>query len=134
MHIKKVIIYLVVILLIVQILFAFPFFKNLEYKTQDLLFQVRGKLPISDKIVIIGIDDATFSALDETWPFPRDYHSKLIENLNQAGAQQIIFDIEFTEKSLPESDLRLAETANKYQNVIFAGKVYRLSVPESQVK
>ena len=58
MHIKKVIIYLVVILLIVKILFAFPFFKNLEYKTQDLLFQVRGKLPVSDKIVIIGIDDA----------------------------------------------------------------------------
>ncbi len=123
MPVKKVIIYLVIILLIVEIIFAFPFFKNLEYKAQDMLFRMRGKLPVSDKIVIIGIDDATFSALNETWPFPRDYHSKLIENLNKAGAKQIIFDIEFTEKALPESDLRLAETANRYQNVIFAGKV-----------
>ena len=60
MPVKKVIIYLVIILLIVEIIFAFPFFKNLEYKAQDMLFRMRGKLPVSDKIVIIGIDDATF--------------------------------------------------------------------------
>ncbi len=70
MHIKKVIIYLVVILLIVQILFAFSLsLKTWNTKLKILLFQVRGKLPISDKIVIIGIDD-TFSALDETGPSP----------------------------------------------------------------
>ncbi len=44
--------------------------------------------------------------------------SKLIENLNQAGAQQIIFDIEFTEKSCRKV-ICVAETANKYQNTNF---------------
>ncbi|MDD2250607.1 MAG: adenylate/guanylate cyclase domain-containing protein [Candidatus Cloacimonetes bacterium] len=123
MKIRKAIIFLVVILIIVKIIFAFPFFKNLECKAQDMLFRIRGKLPTTDNIAIIAIDDASFSALDETWPFPRDYHSKLIENLNKAGVKQIIFDVEFTENSFPESDLRLAKTAAKYQNVIFAGKV-----------
>ena len=123
MPLKKVIFSLLIILLIVKIIFAIPFFKNIESKAQDLLFCLRGKLPVSDKIVIIGIDDDSFSALNETWPFPRSYHSKLIENLNQAGARQIVFDVEFTEKGFPESDYQLAETAAKYQNVIFAGKI-----------
>lgn len=37
-------------------------------------------------------------------------------------------------KTLPESDLRLAETANKYQNVIFAGKVLTSQRPENPVR
>jgi len=129
MPLKKILFYLLIILLIVKIIFAIPFFKNIEAKAQDLLFQMRGKLPVSDKIVIIGIDDDSFSALNETWPFPRAYHSKLIENLNKAGARQIVFDVEFTEKGYPESDYRLAETAAIYQNVIFAGKILSAKHP-----
>ncbi|MEN6444733.1 MAG: adenylate/guanylate cyclase domain-containing protein, partial [Candidatus Cloacimonas sp.] len=123
MQIKKVLIYLAIILILVKIIFAFPFFNNLESKAQDLLFKMRGKIPVAEDIVIVAIDDASFSALNETWPFPRAYHSKLIENLNKAGVKQIVFDVEFTENSLPETDYRLAETADKYKNVIFAGKI-----------
>ncbi|HCX60500.1 MAG TPA: adenylate/guanylate cyclase domain-containing protein, partial [Candidatus Cloacimonas sp.] len=79
---------------------------------------------ISEDIVIIAIDDESFSALNTTWPFPRDYHAKLIENLSEAGAKLIIFDIEFTENSrYPESDKLLANAAAASNNVVFAGKV-----------
>ncbi|MCK4312818.1 MAG: adenylate/guanylate cyclase domain-containing protein, partial [Candidatus Cloacimonetes bacterium] len=67
-------------------------------------------------------------------PFPREYHARLIENLEKAGVKQIIFDIEFTEKTNPTSDELLARTAGKYKNIILAGKliktIYNYSIRE----
>ncbi len=119
----KVLVYPIAILIVVKLLFLIPFFDSLEFKAQDLLFQFRGVQSLSGDIVLVTIDDATFSALNESWPFPRSYHAKLIENLNKAGARQIVFDVEFTENSNPDADYILAETASRYNNVIFAGKV-----------
>lgn len=86
---------------------------------------MRGTREISDGIVIVEIGDDTFNSLNERWPFPRDYHAHLIENLEKAGAKQIIFDIEFTEKTNPASDELLARTAGKYENIILAGKLIK---------
>ena len=86
---------------------------------------MRGTREISDNIVIVEIGDDTFNSLNERWPFPRDYHAHLIENLEKAGAKQIIFDIEFTEKTNPASDELLARTAGKYKNIILAGKLIK---------
>ncbi|MDD3235893.1 MAG: adenylate/guanylate cyclase domain-containing protein [Candidatus Cloacimonetes bacterium] len=119
----KFFLYPLAVLVLVKLMFLFPFFNSLEYKAQDSLFQFRGLQPVSDQIAIIAIDDASFSALNESWPFPRDYHAKLIENLNKAGVRQIIFDVEFTENSTPESDNALADAALTYNNVIFSGKI-----------
>ncbi len=112
------------ILILLKVIFLFPTFDSLEYKAQDSLFRMRGTRDISGDVVVIAIDDASFSALNTTWPFPRDYHAKLIENLSIAGAKLIVFDVEFTENSrYPDSDELLADMAAAYGNVIFAGKV-----------
>ncbi|HNX01769.1 MAG TPA: adenylate/guanylate cyclase domain-containing protein, partial [Candidatus Cloacimonadota bacterium] len=75
-------------------------------------------------IAIVAIDDETFSSLDMQWPFPRSYYAHMIDNLEKAGVKQIIFDIEFTETAKdPSQDMALAETAAKYNNVIFCGKL-----------
>jgi len=79
-------------------------------------------MPVSDSIIIVAIDDITFQDLQLSWPFPRELHAKLIENLVKAGAKQIIFDIEFTEYSNPWSDATLSVTAANAGNVIMAGK------------
>jgi adenylate cyclase len=118
-----------IILIIVKIIFLFPVFDSLEFKAQDSLYQRRGTRSLSDDVVIIGIDDATFSALNISWPFPREYHAKLIENLSLAGAKLIVFDVEFTENSRPEADGLLADTAFYYDNVIFAGKIIKAITP-----
>lgn len=119
----RALLYIIGIILIIRIIFLLPFLESLEFKAQDSLFRYRGVQPISDNLAVIAIDDASFSALNETWPFPRAYHAKLIENLFLAGARQVIFDIEFTESSGSQDDAILAMTAARYGNVIFAGKV-----------
>ncbi len=106
-------------------MFQLEFWHQLERKAYDSLFQLRGPIEVSKDIVIVAIDDDTFSTLDMQWPFPRELHARLIDNLQQAGARQIIFDIEFTESSNSISDSILAETAAKYDNVIFAGKILK---------
>ncbi len=118
-----------IIIIVIKILFLLPNLHFLEYKAQDTLFQLRGERSPSEEVVIVAIDDASFSAMNISWPFPRDYHAKLIQNLSLAGAKLIIFDVEFTENSSLEADAILAELAAHYDNVIFAGKMLKSSVP-----
>ncbi len=115
--------YPLIVVILVKIMFSFGFFQSLEYKAQDSLFRLRGAKPVSNDIVIVAIDDNSFQALNTTWPFSRDLHAKLIDNLSKAGAKQIVFDIEFLEQSDPMADMNLASTAAMHQNTIFAGKV-----------
>lgn len=112
-----------IILLALQILFLSPLLRSVEHKAQDSLFRLRGPRAISDDLVIIAIDDASDSALDTRWPYPREYHAKLLHNLFLLGAKQVVFDVTFTESALVESDALLADTAFYHQNTIFAGKV-----------
>lgn len=46
-----------------------------------------------------------------TWPWPRTYHADVIDALVKAGARRIVFDIDFSARSTPAADLRLAEAA-----------------------
>ncbi|MDO9578203.1 MAG: adenylate/guanylate cyclase domain-containing protein [Candidatus Cloacimonadales bacterium] len=110
---------------VLQILFLSTFWLNLDSKARDFLFILRGKQEISEDVVIVEIGDDTFNTLNERWPFDRKYHAHLIENLEKAGVKQIIFDVEFTERSNTADDEMLAETAGKYPNVIMSGKLIK---------
>ncbi len=116
-----------VILAVVKLLMLVGFFAKIEHLAQDNLFRLRGAQDLSDQIVIVGIDDETFNALDERYPFPREYYAKLIDNLTLAGAKLIVFDLEFTESTDNFDDELLAQTAAKHQNVVFAGKIIETS-------
>ncbi len=120
--IKK-IFYALLITIFIILIFDTGFISNIEHKAKDMMFIVRGKNPLSDNIVIVEIGDDTFGSLNIQWPFPRSYYARLIENLEKAQAREIIFDIEFTEDSNPIQDSILSETASKYNNIIFAGKI-----------
>ena len=111
------------ILIVIKLLMLGSFMSKIEHSAQDALFRIRGAQNISGDIVIVGIDDESFNALDERYPFPRSYYAKLIENLNLAGAKLIVFDMEFTEQSDTFDDGLLAQTAAEHLNVIFAGKI-----------
>lgn len=115
----------VAIFLLLEILFLSTFWQNLEYKAKDLFFVLRGPREVSEDVVVIEIGDETFNVLNKSWPFPRSYHAKLVENLEKAGVREIVFDIEFTERSDLESDEHLASVIGSYQNVILAGKLIR---------
>ena len=87
------------------------FFDFLELKTYDYRFSnVRGPLTgwrasdstiinLGTNVVLVDVDDETWRVLSEgniIWPYPRgDIWAKVVNNLSQAGAKVIAFDIQF---------------------------------------
>jgi adenylate cyclase len=81
---------------------------RLEYSTVDQRFSVRGDKGPPRNIVLVAIDDKTFTQPPKPqWPFVRTYHAKVIDNLVKAGAKVIAYDVQFTE----DSGNRKADTA-----------------------
>lgn len=74
---------------------------------------------ISDNIVVVTIDEKTFEKLG-SFPFPRDYYKKFIENINIWKPYVIWFDIIFADKtkSNPEIDDIFSESIKQAWNII----------------
>ncbi|MDW7679569.1 MAG: CHASE2 domain-containing protein, partial [bacterium] len=111
---------------ITVLLYAVGLFDGLELKSYDFRFKVRGSSPAKDSnIVLVTIDDQTFSSLKLKWPFPRAYFARAIENLAAAGAAAIVLDVEFTEPSSidPYDDLSLQHAIARFPRVVLAGKM-----------
>jgi CHASE2 domain-containing sensor protein len=75
---------------------------NLEQETLVARFAVRHA-PKPQGIVVVGIDSASLTALGQ-WPFRRTLHAKAIDRLHEAGAREIVYDIQFTEPSKHQAD------------------------------
>ncbi|MFO7996326.1 MAG: adenylate/guanylate cyclase domain-containing protein [Dehalococcoidia bacterium] len=73
----------------------------------------------SPNIVIAGIDDNTLAAYGRWAEWPRSLHAQAIDNLNQAGAKVIGFDVIFTDTST--DDEMLAAAIAQADNVVLAG-------------
>ncbi|MBN2830080.1 MAG: adenylate/guanylate cyclase domain-containing protein [Candidatus Cloacimonetes bacterium] len=116
---------IIVLMTVTLIINSTTFFHKVNLWTWDYLFRIRGEVEPTDDIVIVSVNDETFTMLNTRWPFPREYFVKLIENLERAEAKQIVFDIEFTEQSDPYADALLGELASKHDNIVWAGKVIR---------
>ena len=89
----------------------------------DVLNYFLASETTSGEVVVIGIDDTSFSALDESvgrWPWPRWIHGDLVDSLDQYGASQIIFDVIFSETSEEEMDLYFAEAIGRAKRVVLA--------------
>ncbi len=114
-------------ILLVFLLTLLGTFEYLEYKTIDLRFKLRGSKELKQsEIVIIAIDEQSYESLPHQYPFPRSYYAKLVENLKEAGARQIIFDIEFTKPGQQTmTDSLFAQAVINAGNVIFSGTIIR---------
>jgi CHASE2 domain-containing sensor protein len=78
----------------------------LERDSVDLRFAVRDAEP-TNELVVVAVDDVTFSDLREQWPFKRSRFAEATDRLKAAGAREIVFDIQFTEQTEPEEDWAL---------------------------
>jgi adenylate cyclase len=74
--------------------------------------------PPSPNIVIAGIDDNTFEAYGRWADWPRSLHTQAIDNLSQAEAKVIGFDVIFTDSS-PDDEM-LAAAMAEADNVVLA--------------
>jgi CHASE2 domain-containing sensor protein len=92
---------------------------GVQSDTVALRFQAREADRPSD-LVVVGIDDITFSDLNRQWPFPRSLHARAIDRLRAAGARTIVYDVQFTEPTKPSEDLALFDAVRRAGNVILA--------------
>ena len=102
--------------------FSFPG-RLIDMKAYDIYSCVRGSVPPPDEIVIVGIDEESFSMMKLPWPWPRSIHGKLIKALRSSGARGIIMDIIFSNPSLPKEDSAMAEAIKRYGSVVLAADV-----------
>ena len=79
---------------------------GLERETLKARFDLRGAEPPED-VIVVAIDAKSFAALREQWPFPRSLHARAIRRLHAAGAREIVYDVQFTEPTVPREDLAL---------------------------
>src|SRR5919197_1197126 len=84
-----------------------------------LRFQARESHRPAD-LVVVAIDDVTFSDLRRQWPFPRRLHAQAIDRLRAAGARTIVYDIQFTEPTNERDDLALYDAVRRAGNVVLA--------------
>ncbi len=98
---------------VVFLLFNFGIFNWVDLDLTDRLF-IRE--PVSNEVVIIGIDDRSIQGIGE-WPWSRVYHGKLIQKLEEAGARVIGYDVTFAEKGI--GDKEFFEIINQYNNLVF---------------
>lgn len=111
----------VVILTLVMLLSATGLFSPLTVGLTDFWFKAFGR-PASGDVVVLQIDARSLMELD-TWPWPRSRHAQILDRLNEAGAEIVAFDIDFSSGSAPAEDEALARSISAA-----AGKVVLASL------
>ncbi len=74
--------------------------------------------PDATDILIVAIDDHSIQELGR-WPWPRQYHADLINNLNNANAKAIAFDVIFPDKDSnnPQQDRAFVDAVKNTPSV-----------------
>lgn len=114
-------------LIIIMSLLAFSmavirpdFIEQIELKTLDQRFKMRGVTAPDPRVIIVAVDDNSLSEIGR-WPWPRDKIALIVDRLiNQYGVKAIGFDIVFSEKQnnpLMETVRLLKESGNESNSV-----------------
>jgi CHASE2 domain-containing sensor protein len=85
---------------------------GLEGDSLAARFSLRAAPPHRD-VVVVAIDDSTFSDLGVQWPFKRSLHGRVIGRLHAAGAREIVYDVQFTEPTTPREDGALYDAVDR---------------------
>ncbi len=98
------------------------------------LFHLRGTVPAPHDVMVVAIDQSSATQLNlpikpNLWP--HSIHARLIEQLTDAGARVIAFDLIFdTPGKMPEHDVQLAAAMKQARNVVV---VERLNFEKSDL-
>ncbi|MFK8185666.1 MAG: CHASE2 domain-containing protein [Phormidesmis sp.] len=91
--------------------------RPLELMAYNQLFRLRGPIQWSPEIVVIGIDEPSLQQIGQ-FPWPREIHTALLQQLTPAQPSAIVFDIVFADPD--PADQALAEAMTKQQKVVLA--------------
>src|SRR5262245_47336804 len=86
----------------------------------DQLFELRGMRTPTAPIVIVTIDESTFSELNLQWPFPRALHGKVIDRIAADRPLAIGIDVLFDSESRfgPPDDAALSAAIARAGSVV----------------
>jgi diguanylate cyclase (GGDEF)-like protein/PAS domain S-box-containing protein len=87
---------------VLAIVLASGWHNRLSNGLADLRFSWLSQ-PTHGDIVVVGIDAPSIEKIG-IWPWPRRLHAELLQQLKRAGASDIVFDVDFSTPSDPESD------------------------------
>ncbi|MBI2759089.1 MAG: adenylate/guanylate cyclase domain-containing protein [Chloroflexi bacterium] len=107
-----------IVLLALQVMTLFPNISTpldgLELGARDTMMRLRGPEPVSGDIVIVAIDDASFSWTGYQWPWPRAYLAQIVDAVNKGGARVVGLDVFlFQEGRDPGGDKTLAKALSE---------------------
>lgn len=100
------------IALAIGLLFGTGLGRPLENQLRDFRNLV-NRHPASGDIVLVAIDDRSLAEVDR-WPWPRRVHADLVDKLAEAGATRIFFDVDFSSRTNPVDDGRLADAFRRH--------------------
>jgi len=82
-------------------------FDEIEGKTLDWRFRLRGPVPAPPEVVIIAIDDQTLASLGR-WPLPRATLAEAVDRLTDAGVRTVAVDLLLLEREPPSDGITLS--------------------------
>ncbi len=88
---------------------------DVELRTLDLRFRLRGVRQPESSVVIVAIDQKSQDILGR-WPFPRNYLAQAVDFLRKAGARVVAFDINFSQPDQNSALQALHAVRSAYQN------------------
>jgi CHASE2 domain-containing sensor protein/signal transduction histidine kinase len=91
---------------------------NLVY---DLILRLNPP-PASQRVLIVAIDNRSQAEIGR-WPWNREVHARLIDQLGDAGAEAIGYDVLFPEPSTPSGDAALADALARNGKVVLASYI-----------
>jgi adenylate cyclase len=95
--------------------------QRVEWGLYDRFSTIAARDPRPPRdILIVAIDEPSFSEMGMPWPWPRRVHARLIDALVKAGARTIVFDLIFDQPTTIEDDGALANAVRRAGNVILA--------------
>ena len=114
---KKITILLIIICFIIFNNFENNFQKRISHLNYDFFQKLFETEPNTNEVIIVDIDEKSLKQLGQ-FPWRRDIHSTIINNLNAATAKVIAFDIFFSEPDKQNPQLFIEEFNLQNQNNI----------------
>ena len=129
-HRRKVLLIGLGMTFLVLIFWSLNFFEKLENSSKDWRFVRRGPRTAALPMAIVAIDDESLNIwvdeknnrkmMPDRWTWPRNFYGTVVDNLAQAGARLIAFDITFSEPSMrdPGQDKAFGDACKRAGNVV----------------
>ncbi|WOD40325.1 CHASE2 domain-containing protein [Nodosilinea sp. E11] len=101
----------------IALLLQVQIFQSLEQIAYRCLFDLRGPVPVDERVVIIAIDDVSLRELGR-FPWPRHYYTQLLDQLTTYRVSVVVMNLLWSEPS--PDDAALAQAIQRQGATVLA--------------